>query len=695
MNTETEKSFNSTLRSLLSQLHHSLYVNEILHVAVTEIPRRFGLDAASIHLYDPKSTQWILQHVSGIPLKDQDQEITIKIDSDLAMDVLTSAEPWFIPDPFRFSLLLPNSIGYVGIPLLREKERLGVWSGYAKHARGWSPSEREFFVELGEHLAIAIENARLYEQATLKAHRLIAISRVITATRQLGTLDWVLQEIAKVLVQGLGFDLSWIGLIEGQLLQGKAGFGKGFKKATISVAFPIDPNGRNGAVECILQEKAVLTHSLETETPQDTLFLQWLETLKVHNFAFVPILGSNEVLGVLGVFYTTPHSIQEEDLRILTSVSEQVAIAIENATLYERVKTSEERYRTLFESTGTSLVILDPQNRFQWVNQAFEALSGYSRDELIGKKSFFDFFSQKSQLPLLYGSTEMRSTPTTDCEVLFIDRQGKSHHVHLSAALIPNSDDLLISLIDMTRERELERRLYKSEELAAIGELSAGIAHEIRNPLVAMTTSIGLLSDEPSLSPEGQQVLNVLKEETHHLAAIVDDFLKFARPKKPVFQEENLNQLLHEVVKRHKELRKNEIQWVEEYDTNLPLVELDRHQFQQVITNLILNALDAMPNGGTLKISSWYKEESDGLSVHVAIADSGVGIRESDRNKIFQPFYSTKERGTGMGLAICRRIVSQHGGEISFETEEKKGSTFIVRIPLRASEFLNSNQKGA
>lgn len=692
MKTVTEKSFNSTLRNLLSQLHRHLDVNGILQMAATEIPQRFGLDGASIHLCDPNSKQWILQHVSGIPLECGKEKISVRTDSDLALNVLASGEPWFIPDPLRTSSLLPNSIGYVGIPLVMNGECLGVWSGYAKHSRGWSLSEREFFFELGEHLVTAIENARLYEQAAIKAHRLIAISKVITATRQLGTLEWVLQEIAKVLVQGLGFDLSWIGLIENQSLQGKAGFGKGLKKESISIAFPIDLEAKNSAVECIRLEKAVVHDS--PDVSQDPHFLQWLENLKVTSFAFVPILGSKEPWGALGVFYTTPHGIQEEDLRILSSVSEQVAIAIENATLYERVKMSEERYRTLFESTGTSLVILDPKNYFQWVNHAFETLSGYSRGELIGKKSFFDFFSQKSQLPLLYGTSEMQSSQATDCEVLFIDREGKSHHVHLSVTLIPNSDELLISLIDMTRERELERRLFKSEELAAIGELSAAIAHEIRNPLVAMTTSISLLSDEPSLSPEGQQVLNVLKEEAHHLAAIVDDFLKFARPKKPVWQLEHLNQLLHEMVKRYKELGKNEIQWIEEFDPNLPLVELDRYQFQQVLTNLILNALDAMPNGGTLKITSWYKEESDGLSVHVAVSDSGVGIREEDRNKIFQPFYSTKERGTGMGLAICRRIVSQHGGEISFKTEEKKGSMFIVRIPLHASEFVNPNLGG-
>ena len=165
---------------------------------------------------------------------------------------------------------------------------------------------------------------------------------------------------------------------------------------------------------------------------------------------------------------------------------------------------------------------------------------------------------------------------------------------------------MLVSLVDMTTQRELERRLYRSEELAALGELSAGIAHEIRNPLVAIKTSVGLLQDESDLSEEGHQLLEVVAEETDQMAAIVEDFLQFARPKPPTLEEVNLNQVLRDVVKRYREVKqKKAVQWMETMDEELPLLWIDRYQIQQVITNLILNSLDALEQGGRLEIQSF------------------------------------------------------------------------------------------
>jgi signal transduction histidine kinase len=176
----------------------------------------------------------------------------------------------------------------------------------------------------------------------------------------------------------------------------------------------------------------------------------------------------------------------------------------------------------------------------------------------------------------------------------------------------------------------------------------------------------------------------VVKEETDHLAAIVDDFLKFARPKKPMFQAEDLNQLLHDVVRRHKDMGRTDVDWVEAYDDGLPEVHLDRHQIQQVITNLLLNSLDAMPNGGTVRVSTrLLGADGGGGFVDVTVSDSGVGISGEELSRIFQPFYSTKEKGTGMGLAICRRIVGEHEGEITVKSEPWKGSAFSVLLPLK------------
>jgi PAS domain S-box-containing protein len=668
--------------NFFASLHQSLRVQDVLSTGSEKIMGCFEFSGVDIHLYDAKSKTLCLAARCGLS-PDFIQEASFPVDAGPAGHIQKTGKPLFLQkypesskknDPFRES---DGPVCYAGAPVSDKGKPLGVLSCYANSPKELPLEDRELFVETALQLGLAIGNAQVYEQAEQKAHRYIAISRVITATRSLGTLERVLQDITKVMVQALGFDQAWIGLIDDKdkALRGKAGFGAGMTIKSVSISFPIELPVQNPAIKSALEQKPVV-RQLTADEP----FRLWMKRLRAQSYAFVPILNGEETFGVLGVFFIGDQTFHEDDVRTLESVSEQTANAIENAQLYEKIKTSEERYRTLFESAGTSLVILDEQNRFRLVNHAFELLSGFPRDKLIGKMSFFQFLSSKTQLPLLL---DENGVSPKNREFLFQDRHGNHKHVYILTDRIPDSSDLLVSLIDMTRERELEKQLFKSAELASIGELSTGIAHEIRNPLVAITTSVSLLKDESHLSPEGRQVLDVIKEETDHLAAIVNDFLQFARPKKPVLQPEDLNRLLRDVVKRHKEIGRKDIEWVEEYDEQLPEIAIDRHQIQQVITNLLVNGFDAMPNGGTFTVRTSLDNKSEEPKIRVSISDSGVGIPDEDFTRIFQPFYSTKEKGTGMGLAICRRIISEHDGAISVTSEIQKGSTFLVEIPLK------------
>jgi PAS domain S-box-containing protein len=671
---------------LLASMHRSLRVQDVLAAASEAVMRRFGFDGTDIHLQDAETGTLRLASRAGLS-QDFIQETSHSVDSGPAGTILTTGKPLFLrayPESSGGegpSAGPDGAITFAGVAIPRKDGAAGVLSCHSNSPKTFTAEDRTLLEETGHQLGVALGNAAAFEQAEQKAHRYIAISRVITATRHLGTLDWVLQEITKVLVQGLGFDMAWIGLIGDSdwVLGGRAGFGACMSSKSIRAVFPLEVPARNPVQESAVNQRPVVCR--DADTVEDASFRQWLKRIRAQSFAFAPILNGDVTFGVIGVFYLGDQVVQEEDVRTLTSVSEQAANAIENAELYDKIKTSEERYRTLFESAGTGLVILDPQNQFRLVNHAFESLSGYSREELVGKMSFFQFFSGKTQLPLMYAG-DGAGAAARNREFLLQDRHGNQRHVHILTDRIPGSPDLLVSLIDMTRERELERRLFRSEELASIGELSAGIAHEIRNPLVAITTSVSLLKDETELSPDGQQVLDVVKEEADHLAAIVDDFLKFARPKKTVLQSEDLNRLVRDVLKRHKEMGRKDIWWEEEYDERLPEIPLDRHQFQQVITNLTLNALDAMPGGGTLTFRTRLEERADGPRAAMIVLDTGAGIPESDRTKIFQPFYSTKEKGTGMGLAICRRIITEHDGEIFVESEPDRGAAFTVSLPL-------------
>ncbi|MFH1942960.1 MAG: GAF domain-containing protein [bacterium] len=673
------------LHGVTTAVGQSLCLEEVLNTAIEKIADSFKeISGIEIMLLDEsdrvlmtKAFRGLSQAWIGLGICDKGRGLAGRVASD--------TKPVFVEkltDDKCIDLKLAQKEGltsYAGIPLLNRKKLLGVLGLYTCITKTFSDEEKMLLSEIGCHIGSAVRNAQIHEQAEMRTRRFTTISRAITVTRQLGTLDEVLQDITKVLVQSLGFDQSWIGLVDetGKILQGRVGFGPGMKEG-VSFQVAIASASQDPAVRAIVDKKPVIYQV--ADDVQEVDFQSWLKRLRVRSFGYVPILGGEHAVGVIGVFYQTDQAFEEEDVKTLMSVSEQAAIAIENARLYERVKTSEERYRTLFESAGTSLVILDEEQRFRLVNHAFEMLSGYPREALIGKMNFVPFITGSEREPEWI--IEKLKHPPQSWEAQFKDRNGEIKQIHITTSSIPESSDVLLSLSDMTQQRELERRLFRSEELAAIGELSAGIAHEIRNPLVAITTAVSLLKDESELSSEGQQLLDIVKEESDHLAAIVEDFLQFARPKKPTFKEEDIRKLLNAVVKKYKDLDENRVKWVERYEDSLPMVSIDRHQIQQVITNLLLNGLDAMQNGGVLTIEARQEKSARQERVRILVSDSGVGIPDDEISKIFQPFYSMKEKGTGMGLAICRRIMEEHDGEIFVESEVGKGTMFSLLLPV-------------
>ena len=670
------------LGELFSVIHAHGHMDDCLNATAEKTCAFFRADAVEIHIADELSRTLLLKAHrglssrfvgSGMVLHGEGLSGRVTESRKAVLNVTLTDEQDEDTQPARKE----GFSSYAGVPIVANGAQVGVLGLYYKTPREFAKEENTLFLEIGKQLGLAVHNLRSYEQSVQKAQRLVAISRAMTVTRQLGTLDRVLDDIAKMLVRSLGFDLSWIGLVsgEGTVLEGRTGFGAGMKRQAVSMHFPVQADSDNPAIRALRERRS--TAFTLMEDLQESPLKKWLVALNVQNGGFVSIQSGDKTIGVIGCFYTSDRLYVEEDARMLISVSEQASIAIENAKLYEQSKTSEERYRTLFESTGTSMAIVDPHGRFKLVNRAFEDLGGFPAHELIGKKSITQFILKMGAV-----SAEKKILFSQKWEDEFVDRKRDLKHVVAITAPIPHSEDVLVSLVDMTREQELEKRLHESQELASLGELSAGIAHEIRNPLIAINTSVSILKDERELSLEGQQVLDVVKEETDHLAAIVNDFLKYARPKKLVLEKEDLNKLVRDALKRFKDQCGEKLVWIERYDETLPPISMDRHQLQQVITNLLSNSVDAMPTGGKVFIETSTSGGKKENRILIVIKDTGSGIQADLLTKIFQPFFSTKEKGTGMGLAICRRIVNQHCGEMYVESEPGKGAVFTVALPV-------------
>jgi two-component system, NtrC family, sensor histidine kinase HydH len=226
---------------------------------------------------------------------------------------------------------------------------------------------------------------------------------------------------------------------------------------------------------------------------------------------------------------------------------------------------------------------------------------------------------------------------------------------------------------------QAEEQLRRADRLCALGELSASMAHEIRNPLGSIKGAVEILRDDYGPDDAKYEFIQILLKETDRLNHIVQEFLGFARPKQPELQQADLNEAIESVLAlTAQEAKKAGVKVEKSLDTAIGMRGLDVGLLRQAFLNLVLNAIQAMDNGGVLTI----KSRLQGDAVEITIADTGVGISEENRKKLFSPFFTTKKNGTGLGLAITYRIIENHRGTINVASKPGKGSTFTVKIPV-------------
>ena len=228
--------------------------------------------------------------------------------------------------------------------------------------------------------------------------------------------------------------------------------------------------------------------------------------------------------------------------------------------------------------------------------------------------------------------------------------------------------------------RKTEAQLVRSEKLAALGQLAAGIAHEIRNPLTSINILIHSLRERLPSENSQQEDLKVIEEEIHRMNEIVDQFLRFAKPASPLLEKTDVLSIVEETFQLLRpQIEKQRIVVEKEFQA-LPMIQMDPEQMKQAMLNLLLNAIQAMPEGGQLTLKG--QNSKDGQWIHLSIEDSGMGISPEDIDKLFDPFFSTKEGGIGLGLSITHRIIDQHHGKIEVENAPEKGTIFTVWLPI-------------
>jgi two-component system, NtrC family, sensor kinase len=404
----------------------------------------------------------------------------------------------------------------------------------------------------------------------------------------------------------------------------------------------------------------------------------------IHEIICIPLMAQRNVLGLLYVTNDGQIRIRPDRSAFLTTIGQQIGVAIENAQLFESAQRAKTELEISFDAIQHAIFIIDNRWRILRVNQNSKVVYGAAGD-LIGRVYAEVLYAQPQPVP---------SCPVQECSKAArpVQREGPHHRwggvYSFHAFPVMNRLGQLERVVyyekDVTEARKLGQRLQQTERLKALGTLAAGIAHEIRNPLATINFNAQLLHRELSLTAAQSQMFSDVLIEVKKIDHIVQQVLSFARPRQPQFLPNQLNDVVrncHDLAKVH--MRKASIEVVLDLDEEIPAFIMDFNQISQVIMNLIINAIDAMVDGGRLTLKTRVERDPD--AVVLTVSDTGPGILPADVSRIFDPFFTRKPDGTGLGLSISRQILDKHGAFIEVNSVFGPGCTFQVTFPLRGN----------
>ncbi|MDD3926576.1 MAG: GAF domain-containing protein [bacterium] len=579
---------------------------------------------------------------------------------------------------------------YVVLPLRAEGRNIGLLILASSTAVEYPPELVRLLTILSAQAAVILKNALSYkravEQKTLELSTLYYASARLSSASNAEEANHVILDIISGVVK---YDESFIYVYDdiNERLALNAS-----RTAAEPPARIIDCADCDNVYAWAFHEgKAVIF----SDSAREKLFRNLAEERGMRSAIVIPLVVEHRAVGILAVQSRTAGAYTEDHARMLSIIASQAAATYKSL---EVLNTLTSYTVNILRSIASGVVTVDTDGRISLWNAAMEKFTRMGRRKVLGgslKEVMAGIDAEacrridevKRQV-MRYGRT------VRGYEISLPGRKGELTFNLNCSRLRSSSGEILGAVLvfeDITERKAIEGQVRRVSQLAAIGQLAANVAHEIRNPLSSIKGAAQYLQSELGEQSALSEFSAIISQETDRLNRVVTDFLTFARPNPPKLRRHDLNEVLRRSLELlNVEMEQSGIRAKVRLSGKLPDIYMDSDHLEQVFLNLLINALQAMQNGGTLSVSSALtrdrEETGGGGYVRVDIADSGCGIARDDLDKIFVPFFTTKNGGSGLGLSIVHQIVESHGGFIRISSRPGHGSVFSIYIPCRTRE---------
>ncbi|MDD5044461.1 MAG: PAS domain S-box protein, partial [Candidatus Omnitrophica bacterium] len=530
--------------------------------------------------------------------------------------------------------------------------------------------------------------------------------------------EQIFQEACQVLVSQGAFRMSWVGLLEPDNLNvtvvARCGYENGYLD-NMRIALTDTPQGR-GPTGIALREGR---YSVSNDIENDPHMAPWKdEALKrgYRSSASFPFKIGARTVGSINVYAAEPHFFNEEEIGLLLGMAEDISFALEAIQKEDLRKRLEEERDRFFNFSIDMLSIFGFDGYFKQINPAFEKVLGWSRDELLAKPLIDFVYPDDRNDTIKQHKDLLQGKVVTSFENRYLCKNGSYKWISWNSFPLIEKNEVFSVARDITKEKQIideiksayaklkqtQDQLVQANKMKIIGTLASGIAHEVRNPLAIIVQGLNFL--EISLKPDEEKyqgVLSMIKDAVARADNIIRNLFDFSRPAEAKLNAADINEIVKVslgLIEKQTLLKNIDIK--EDLGKNLPSVMADKNQMEQVFVNIITNAIQAMPQGGTLTIRTLkrdYNQLKDGIAKQVKdvfssrdkavvceIEDTGLGISQDNLRRLFEPFFTTKPpgQGLGLGLGIAKSIIDTHNGLISVESSEGKGTKITITLPL-------------